>query len=347
MRGAPTARFYVIYSSVLGRVVVFRVCVVLHPRVHFSAAMRAAAVQRAAAAAEPHSAAVAALRALIEYVPDGAARAAARLLLRELAAALDAGPMRGAQPGEEEGAGLTKTRRRRAQRRAALARLCSRSAAHGVGVVSGCGRGGKDKMTGAGVGGAWFQSSSSSVAGATATRGDRSSIATGDEAAGDAEGGQAAMTATADSAATATTEPEEQAAAPAAAPATAEITQTEMATNDEQPASAAPRVAAAAAPHKRQAVAAGTAVGPAVGVHGGKQSPGAIGVAGNIAGDGAAADDCGYRLVVNRRRGACGPKAAKEAAARAPAGLQRVHKGGKRQRRATGSGDWRVVAVEG
>eukprot|EP00966_Prymnesium_polylepis_P274869 6351008-Prymnesium_polylepis.1 len=34
-------------------------------RVHFSAAMRAAAVQRAAAAAEPHSSAVAALRALI------------------------------------------------------------------------------------------------------------------------------------------------------------------------------------------------------------------------------------------------------------------------------------------
>eukprot|EP00966_Prymnesium_polylepis_P181648 4207866-Prymnesium_polylepis.1 len=64
--------------------------------------------------------------------------------------------MRGAQPGEEEGAGLTKTRRLRAQRRAALARLCSRSAAHGDGVVSGCGHGGKDKMTGsgAGVGGA-------------------------------------------------------------------------------------------------------------------------------------------------------------------------------------------------
>ena len=115
----------------------------------------------------------------------------------------------------------------------------------------------------------------------------------------------------------------------------------EMLAYDEQPGSAEPRVAAAAAaPHKRQAVAAGTAVGPAVGVHGGKQSPGAIGVAGNIAGDGAAADDCGYRLVVNRRRGACGPKAAKEAAARAPAGRQRVHKGGKRQRRATGSGDW-------
>ena len=116
--------------------------------------MRAAAVQRAAAAAEPHSAAVAALRALIEYVPDGAARAAARLLLRELAAALDAGPMRGAQPGEEEGAGLTKTRRRREQRRAAIVRLRSSSAAHGDGVDAGCGRGSRDKMAKEGVGGA-------------------------------------------------------------------------------------------------------------------------------------------------------------------------------------------------
>mmetsp|Transcript_26897 Transcript_26897/g.72141 ORF Transcript_26897/g.72141 Transcript_26897/m.72141 type:complete len:161 (-) Transcript_26897:77-559(-) len=65
----------------------------------------------------------------------------------------------------------------------------------------------------------------------------------------------------------------EQAAARAAAPATAEITQMEMTANDEQPASVEPRVAAAATPHKRQAVAAGTAVGVPVGV-GGKLAAG-------------------------------------------------------------------------
>ena len=96
--------------------------------------MRAAAFQRAAAAADPHSAAVAALRALVDYVPDGAARAAARLLVRELAAALGAGPKQGAQPGEGEAAGLAKTRRRREQRRAALVRLLSSSAAAGDGL---------------------------------------------------------------------------------------------------------------------------------------------------------------------------------------------------------------------
>eukprot|EP00966_Prymnesium_polylepis_P258793 5976974-Prymnesium_polylepis.1 len=42
----------------------------------------------------------------------------------------------------------------------------------------------------------------------------------------------------------------------------------ELAENDEQPTSAEPRVAAAAVPHKRQAVAAGTAVRVAVGVGG-------------------------------------------------------------------------------
>eukprot|EP00966_Prymnesium_polylepis_P004392 100770-Prymnesium_polylepis.1 len=45
-----------------------------------TAAMRAAAFQRAASVAGPHGAAVAALCAIIDYVPDGAARAAARLL---------------------------------------------------------------------------------------------------------------------------------------------------------------------------------------------------------------------------------------------------------------------------
>ena len=195
-------------------------------------------------------------------------------------------------------------------------------------------------MTGAGVVGAWFQSSSSSVAGATATRGDRSSIATGDAAAGDAEGGQAAMTATADSAATAAAEkqpePEEQAAAPAAAPATAEITQTEMATNDEQPASAAPRVAAAAAPHKRQAVAA-----VETGGEGGKPPPEETAVAGG--GPAATGDVDGYQIVARRRRGAQGPRAAKEAAGRVPAGRLRVQKGGK----AAGGNRYGVVREKG
>ena len=53
---------------------------------------------------------------------------------------------------------------------------------------------------------------------------------------------------------------------------------------DEHPTSVAPRVAAAAAPHKRQAVAAGTAVGVAVGV-GGKPPAG----------------DEGWKTVLSRR----------------------------------------------
>ena len=52
----------------------------------------------------------------------------------------------------------------------------------------------------------------------------------------------------------------QQAAAPAAAPAPTEMAQMETTQIDEQPTSAAPRVAVAAAPHKRRAVAAGTAV---------------------------------------------------------------------------------------
>ena len=141
--------------------------------------MAAAAPGQLAAAAARHGAAARALHALLGAVPDGASRAAARLLLCELAAALGVELLRQPHQGGGGQPGLAKTRRRREQRRAALARLCSRSAAHGDGVISGCGRGGKDKVTGAGVGGTWFQSSSSSVAGATATRGDRSSIATG------------------------------------------------------------------------------------------------------------------------------------------------------------------------
>ena len=55
-----------------------------------------------------------------------------------------------------------------------------------------------------------------------------------------------------------------EAGAEAPAPAAAEITPKAMTTNDEQPASAAPRVAAAAAPHKRQAVDHGITVSVSV-----------------------------------------------------------------------------------
>eukprot|EP00966_Prymnesium_polylepis_P013770 317651-Prymnesium_polylepis.1 len=56
--------------------------------------MRAAAHQRAAAATGPRSAAIAALRALLDSALDGATRAAARMLLAELAAALRVEPQR-------------------------------------------------------------------------------------------------------------------------------------------------------------------------------------------------------------------------------------------------------------
>ena len=68
------------------------------------------------------------------------------------------------------------------------------------------------------------------------------------------------------------TQPEAQAAARAAAAPPTEMAQMEhemeMLAYDEQPAGAAPRVAVAAEPHKRRAVAAGTAVGATVGVGG-------------------------------------------------------------------------------
>eukprot|EP00966_Prymnesium_polylepis_P245761 5685012-Prymnesium_polylepis.1 len=56
------------------------------------------------------------------------------------------------------------------------------------------------------------------------------------------------------------------------------MAQMEMTANDEKPASAEPRVAAAAAPHKRQTVAAGKAVGEVVRVGG--KPPAASDVAG-------------------------------------------------------------------
>eukprot|EP00966_Prymnesium_polylepis_P073777 1712378-Prymnesium_polylepis.1 len=64
--------------------------------------MRAAAHQCAATATGPHSAAVAALRAQLDSTLDGATRAAARLLLRELVAALGVEPKRQEAGGAAE-----------------------------------------------------------------------------------------------------------------------------------------------------------------------------------------------------------------------------------------------------
>ena len=125
--------------------------------------------------------------------------------------------------------------------------------------------------------------------------------------------------------------PKAQAAAPAAAPEPMEtlaMAQVEHDEQDEQLPCAEPRVAVAAAPHKRRAVAAGTAVGVAVGVGGKPPAGDDVEIA--VAGGGPAATGAtdGYQLVVRRRRGTQGPRAAKEAAGRAPAGRLRVQKGG-------------------
>jgi len=69
-------------------------------------------------------------------------------------------------------------------------------------------------------------------------------------------------------------QPEAQADTPAAVPAPMEVQAVGQLGQDTQLPSAEPRVAAAAAPHKRRAVAAETDVGEAVGVAGGKQPAG-------------------------------------------------------------------------
>ena len=140
--------------------------------------MAAAASGRLAATAARHGAAAAALRALLDAVPDGATRAAARLLLGELAAALGVEPMRQTHHGGGGAAVLSRTRRRREQRRAALARLRSSGAAHGDGVVDGCKRGNKDTMANKGVEGAWFQDQRP-AAGERRAAGDAAAEATG------------------------------------------------------------------------------------------------------------------------------------------------------------------------
>eukprot|EP00966_Prymnesium_polylepis_P303034 7000202-Prymnesium_polylepis.1 len=99
--------------------------------------MAAAASGRLAATAVRHGAAAAALHALLDDVPDSASRVAARLLLHGLAAALGVELQRQAHQGGGGPTGLAKTRRRREQRRAALARLRANSATHGDGAVAG------------------------------------------------------------------------------------------------------------------------------------------------------------------------------------------------------------------
>eukprot|EP00966_Prymnesium_polylepis_P102365 2371251-Prymnesium_polylepis.1 len=94
---------------------------------------------------------------------------------------------------------------------------------------------------------------------------------------------------------------DEQSAAPAVAdPAEVQATaQMKPMALDERPAGAAPRVAVTAELHKRQAVAAGKAVGVTVGA-GGTPPPEVI----DVADETPAASDGGYQLVVNRRHGA-------------------------------------------
>ena len=91
--------------------------------------------------------------------------------------------------------------------------------------------------------------------------------------------------------------------------------------------------------HKRQAVAAVAAV--ETGGEGGKPPPEETAVAGG--GPAATGDMDGYQIVARRRRGAQGPRAAKEAAGRAPAGRLRVQKGGK----AAGGNRYGVVREKG
>ena len=235
--------------------------------------MAAAATARQAAAAARARALATALREFLADAGDGDACGGVRLLLSELAAALHAEPQRQEDEGAAAGPGLPRTRRRRAQRRAAAVRLLSSGAAAGGGLD---GRGEPTRQ--AKSGGVEPKSPQAQelqlgerlAAGATvfvakdpgADRDAREFARVsqiGAESAGAPQQCQLLLQ---------PEQPEMQAAAWAAAPATAEMAQMEMTANDEQPASAEPRVAAAAEPHKRRAVAAGTAVGAPVGVGG-------------------------------------------------------------------------------
>ena len=243
--------------------------------------MAAAATARQAAAAALARALATALREFLADAGDGDACGGVRLLLSELAAALHAEPQRQEDEGAAAGPGLPRTHRRRAQRRAALARLVASGAAHGGNVVAVCERGSEGKRPAlakmylklrlaAGerhaTGDALFDPKD---AGAGRDESARAGVARGDtESAGARlrrrEQGQGQGL------------EQGQAAAPAAAPATTAeqaMAQTGQEAQEAQPAVAEPRVAVAAAPHKRRAVAAGTAVGATVGV-GGKLAAG-------------------------------------------------------------------------
>eukprot|EP00966_Prymnesium_polylepis_P218731 5062045-Prymnesium_polylepis.1 len=99
-----------------------------------------------------------------------------------------------------------------------------------------------------------------------------------------------------------------------------------------------------------QAVAAGTAGETAEA--GGKPPPAVISIGGD--GPAAAGGTDGYKLVVNRRRGARALKvSAKEAVERAPAGRLRVHKSGRAAEGnnqydgRSGEGRWRLPRLRG
>ena len=237
--------------------------------------MVAAAVARQAAAVV-HARALAALaRAALVDDDEGDAFGCVRLLLTELAAALHVEPGRQGQQGAGAGQGLPRTRRRRAQRRAALARLASSGTAHGGVVVAGCEHGNKDMKKMALV--KKHPQAQRLAAGKRLATGDAIIEAKEYGAIGDAGADTGVSKILAESAGAAPQcqqlllmQQAQQAAAPAAAPAPTEMAQMKTMQIDEQPTSAAPRVAVAAEPHKRRAVAAGTAVGEVVGVVGGK-----------------------------------------------------------------------------
>jgi hypothetical protein len=243
--------------------------------------MVAAATARQAAAAALARALATALRELHADAGDGDACGGVRLLLAELAAALRVEPRRQAQQGAAEGAGLPRTRRRREQRRAARVRLASSGAAHGGGVVAGCKHDNQDKRPSLED---KVPQPQRLAAGGRLAAGDAVFVAKDPSADCDA-GARAGVVPGEPESAGARRQRQQwqgqrhgQGPGQAAAPAMAqmEMAQMEMAAYDEQPTSAEPRVAAAAAPHKRRAVAAGTAVGVAVG-EGGKLPAGGEG----------------------------------------------------------------------
>ena len=293
--------------------------------------MAEAAAQQAAAVA--HARALAALaREMLADVGGGDVFSYVRLLFTELAAALHVEPGRQAQEDANDAAcqgWRSRAQRRRAQRKRAMRALIG--ARRGVDTHAG-GEGGEHDKAKSSPLVFWEAAAKPSALGKRHVTADAVFDAKDRDAGRDAGASASVSPGAAESAGALPQrqqmlplQQQQQQAQQAAAPAAADpaSTQTELAENDEQPTSVEPRVAAAAAPHKRQAVAAGTAVGVAVGVGG--KTPGAS----DVAGAAPAAYDDEYQLVISRRRGAGAqrPKAAKEG--RVPAGRLRVRKGGK------------------